>query len=79
MSILEDKPNLPNIPENFDSVSNIVVEKHESIKLNKMSKGYNWEIKLVDKDDIKSQLDRLIEIDKQLRDKYGEPAKTIPD
>ena len=47
----------------------------ESIKLMKMSKGYNWEIKIVavSKPNLieETDLDRLEEIDKKLRDRYG--------
>lgn len=48
----------------------------ESIKLSKMSKGYNWDIRIVavnpphlleDED-----LERLEKLDNQLREKYGE-------
>ena len=41
--------------------------QHESIKLSKMSKGYNWEIKVLDLD-----IERLEKIDKRLREKFGD-------
>jgi len=50
-------------------------EQKESIKLSKMSKGYNWEIKIIPelpgilgKEDLK----RLHKHDEELRKKYGE-------
>lgn len=52
-------------PTNF-----IAPEQKEQLKLMKMSKGYNWEIKLVG--DINHvQLNRLDEINEQMRAKYG--------
>jgi len=67
-------------PDGFDPTggmpdlpANIVMEKHESIKLITHSKGPpTWEIKLVDKEDIQSQLSRLEEITKHLKEKYGQ-------
>ena len=44
-------------------------KQEESIKLLKMSKGYNWEIKILGID-----LDRLESIDKQLRERYGKES-----
>lgn len=41
-------------------------EQKESIKLMKMSKGYQWEIKTLDMD-----LDRLSKINKRLLEEYG--------
>jgi hypothetical protein len=48
----------------------IRVEAKESIKLIKNSKGWNWEIKLIDKDNIESQLDRLDRINARMKEKY---------
>jgi len=48
-----------------------VNEDRNSIKLMKMSKGYQWEIRLSD-DDIESQLPRLEKIDADLRKKYNQ-------
>lgn len=42
------------------------VEQKESIKLSKMSKGYNWEIKLLE-----INLKRLDEINQEMVNKYG--------
>ncbi len=39
----------------------------ETIKLSKMSKGYNWEIKLVDKIDV----DRLEQINTEMMKRFG--------
>ncbi len=60
--------------------------QRESIKLMKMSKGYNWEIKVLPstiKGSIQNinltlgdkEIERLEQIDKQLREKYGEKEK----
>ncbi len=46
------------------------IEQKESIKLMKMSKGYQWEIRLLD-DDIERQMIRLERINKELEKKYG--------
>ena len=46
------------------------IESKESIKLIKNSKGFNFEIKLIDKVDIESQLDRLDRITKRMQEKY---------
>ena len=43
----------------------------ESIKLVKNSKGYNWEIKLRDMNQIDLQLQRLDDINKRMIEKYG--------
>lgn len=49
-------------PENPQAV----IEQHESIKLLKNTKGYNWEIKLLE-----INLDRLKEINDAMTKKYG--------
>ncbi len=60
--------------------------QRESIKLMKMSKGYQWEIKLLSGSIISQghtitltlgdkELTRLEEIDKKLREKYGDDSK----
>jgi len=46
------------------------IESKESIKLIKNSKGWNFEIKLIDKENIESQLDRLDRITKRMQEKY---------
>lgn len=51
----------------------IEIQQHESIKLSKMSKGYQWEIKVLDLD-----VDRLIELDNKLREKFP-PILQLPD
>jgi hypothetical protein len=47
------------------------IEAKESIKLIKNSKGFNWEVKLIDKENIESQLDRLDRINQRMITKYG--------
>ena len=47
------------------------IEAKESIKLSKNTKGWNWDIKLIDKENIETQLDRLDRINKRMSDKYG--------
>ncbi len=51
-------------------------EQKESIKLSKMSKGYNWEIKVVamSKPYIlgETEIERLEDMDKKLKEKFGE-------
>jgi hypothetical protein len=44
----------------------VVIEQKESLKLMKMSKGYQWEIKTLDMD-----LDRLKKINDTLVEQYG--------
>lgn len=48
-----------------------IVENKEVVKLNKMSKGYNWEIKIFLDSNDNLDLARLEKIDKHLQDKYG--------
>jgi len=60
----------------------IIETQKESVKLMKMSKGYNWEIKLLGRDEDDGELKeehlkRLEEIDKSLREKYGDEKKEI--
>lgn len=55
----------PNIPEN--PPESIIVEQKESVKLIRNTKGYNWEIKLLE-----INLDRLKEIDDRLKKDYGQ-------
>ena len=51
-------------------------EQRESIKLSKMSKGYNWEIKIIPEVPANilgaEDLKRLHRHDEELRKKYGE-------
>ena len=49
----------------------------ESLKLSKMSKGYNWEIKIFPKDmdgiDIdKEMIDRITKLDEEMRERFGD-------
>jgi len=44
-----------------------VIKQTESIKLAKMSKGYNWEIKLLEID-----ISRLEKLNNEMVDKFGE-------
>jgi hypothetical protein len=48
----------------------IKIESKESIKLIKNSKGWNFEIKVTDKEDIEKQMDRLDRITKRMQEKY---------
>jgi hypothetical protein len=48
----------------------IRVESKESIKLIKNSKGWNYEIKVIDKENVENQLDRLDRITKRMQEKY---------
>lgn len=48
----------------------IQIEQKETIKLIKNTKGYNWEIKLIDSLDIESQIDRLERINNRLEIKF---------
>jgi len=60
--------NTPEIPG-----GDFIVEQKESVKLSKMSKGYNWEIKIIGNpifDD--GALKRLEEIDKKLKEKFSQ-------
>jgi hypothetical protein len=48
----------------------IKIEAKESIKIIKNSKGWNFEVKIVDKENIEPQMDRLDRIMKRLQEKY---------
>jgi len=48
----------------------IIQNQSETIKLRKMSKGYNWEIKLVDWESDQEVIGRLEKIDNALKEKY---------
>ena len=51
---------------------NIIPIQKENVKLSKMSKGYNWEIRLVGDDKINSDLiERLDKLNEQMKDKFG--------
>jgi len=54
--------------ESYDE--EIKIESKESIKIIKNSKGWNFEIKLIDKENIENQLDRLDRITKRMQEKY---------
>lgn len=47
-------------------VSEIAVEQKESIKLIRNSRGYNWEIRVLDLD-----IERLKKIDNELQEQWG--------
>jgi len=53
-----------------DEIINPIIEQKESIKLIKNTKGYSWEIKLLE-----INLERLDEINKQMESKYGKPKE----
>ena len=55
----------------FEPDEEIKIESRESIKLIRNTKGYNWEIKLIDKADIETQLERLERINNRMVAKYG--------
>lgn len=44
-----------------------IITTNPSIKLMKMSKGYNWEIKIIDLD-----VDKLEKLNSQMWEKFGE-------
>lgn len=48
----------------------IKIESKESIKIIKNSKGWNFEVKVIDKENIEPQMDRLDRIMKRLQEKY---------
>ena len=55
-------------------------QQKESVKLMKMSKGYQWEIKvhIEDREDLRGTeeaLKKIEDIDKELREKYGDDSK----
>ena len=52
--------------EEFPETGQFQIEQKESIKLMKMSKGFNWEIKLLSLD-----VDKLDEINKKMVEKFG--------
>ena len=56
---------------NVGQDEDIKVELKESIKLIKNSKGWNFEIKLIDKENIETQLDRLDRITERMKEKYS--------
>lgn len=53
-----------------DNPRPVLIEQRESIKLTKLTKGFNWEIKLVG-DNNDSQLDRLKKLNEKMEDEYG--------
>ena len=56
---------------NETELKGIVLDQKESIKLMKMSKGYQWEIKVLHELVGAETLERLKQIDKVLRETYG--------
>jgi hypothetical protein len=57
----------PGDPEHDEEIK---IESKESIKLIKNSKGWNFEIKVTDKENIETQMDRLDRITKRMQEKY---------
>lgn len=53
----------------------IKIESKESVKLIRNTKGWNFEIKVTDKEDIEPQLDRLDRITKRMSEKYPKEEK----
>ncbi len=49
---------------------NIIQNQKESIKLSKMSKGYQWEIRLIDWEDDTNMIARLQRIDDELKERF---------
>ena len=68
MGFPSDYPPGFNQPDNLDE--EIKIESKESIKVIKNSKGWNFEVKIVDKENIEPQMDRLDRILKRLQEKY---------
>jgi len=56
---------------NETELKGIVLDQKESIKLMKMSKGYQWEIKVLHELVGAETLERLKQIDMALREVYG--------
>lgn len=50
-------------------IVDITIPPQSSINLKKMSSGYGWEIKVYD-DDLDSGFDKIVALDKKLRDKF---------
>lgn len=65
--------------ENIDKFKEEInlIESSESITLKKMSKGYQWDIKVRNKKLAQTDLDRLNEIEEKVREKYGDSDKDI--
>ena len=66
-------------------VENENIKVNESIKLSKMSKGYNWEIRVFipDQDELnimtndKKCILRLQELDNKLRERFGDGKEEV--
>jgi hypothetical protein len=60
--------------ENGSIINQSIIEQKESIKLMKMSKGYNWEIKLlpVNVSIGKTDVDRLEELNNEIKKRFME-------
>jgi len=60
--------------ENGSIINQSIIEQKESIKLMKMSKGYNWEIKLLPMDSFigKTDVDRLEELNNEIKKRFME-------
>ena len=58
--------------ENGSIINQSIIEQKESIKLMKMSKGYNWEIKLlpVNVSIGKTDVDRLEELNNEIKKRF---------
>jgi len=65
---VSEKPSfIKDIGKMPDNLNEPMIQQKEGIKLIKNSKGYNWEIKILDLD-----VSKLEELDKDLRNKFGE-------
>lgn len=53
-----------------DEINIPMIEQKESIKLMKMSKGFQWEIKLLSLD-----IDRLEQLNNEMKKRFGEQAQ----
>ena len=60
------------VEENGSIINQSIIEQKESIKLMKMSKGYNWEIKLlpVNVSIGKTDVDRLEELNNEIKKRF---------
>jgi len=55
-------------------MENETIKVNESIKLSKMSKGYNWEIRLLPTGDFlgKDEINRLEHINQEMVERFGD-------
>lgn len=59
--------------EEIENTQNFIGEQKSSVKVTKNSKGYTWEAKVYDNDPDKA-LDKQIEIEGKLAEKYGDKS-----